>query len=207
MAVKQLESHQSDTPKMVPADLFWRISLEQYHAMIDAGFLTEDDPVELLEGWLVQKMPKNAPHSTATSLLLDLLLRLLPLGLYIRAQEPFTTGDSEPEPDLFVVRGSPRDFTKKHPEPRDIPILIEVSDATLYRDRNLKKRLYAAVGIPEYWIVNLRSFQVEIYSEPVGEGDSAEYMQQRTYRENDQIPVTIDNQLLGYITVADVMPE
>src|SRR5262245_39077842 len=142
-------------PAPVPDDPVWRMSVEQYHAMIHAGILTEEDPVELLEGLLIAKMSKNPAHSTAKRLLLQALLRTLPPGWFVDEQEPITTPDSEPEPDLAVTRGTPRDYQDRHPGPQDVALVIEIADATLKRDRGRKKRLYARAFIREYWIVNL----------------------------------------------------
>src|SRR6266852_7793927 len=89
----------------VPTEPIYRLSVAQYHAMADHGILDEDDPVELLEGWLVQKMTKHRPHSRCTHRTRRALESLLPGGWYVDAQEPVTTTDSEPEPDVAVVRG------------------------------------------------------------------------------------------------------
>jgi hypothetical protein len=75
----------------IPGAPVWRLSLEQYHRMIQTGILTDDDPVEFLEGLLVTKMPKNPPHSLATHLTRDALARVVPAQWYVDAQEPFTT--------------------------------------------------------------------------------------------------------------------
>lgn len=99
---------------IVPDNPIWRLTVEQYHQMIDAGILTEDDSVELLEGWLITKMPKKPSHSVATELTQDALMTVLPAGWFIKVQEPITTADSEPEPDIMVVRGVRRDYTD-HP--------------------------------------------------------------------------------------------
>lgn len=90
----------------VPTLPIWQLSVEQYHQMIQTGILTEDDPIELLEGWLVPKMPKNPPHRISTALVREALTRLLPVGFFVDSQEPLTTDDSEPEPDAMVVQGS-----------------------------------------------------------------------------------------------------
>jgi hypothetical protein len=82
----------------VPGDLIWRLSVGQYHAMIRTGILTPDHPVELLDGWLVLKMPKNPPHRVATRLTCKALERVMPAGWYVDQQEPITTQNSEPEP-------------------------------------------------------------------------------------------------------------
>src|SRR6266545_7649231 len=125
----------------VPADVIWRFSVDQYHAIIRAGILTADDPVELLEGWLVTKMPKNPRHSVVTQQTREALVRVLPSGWYVNTQEPITTEDSEPEPDVAVVRGERRQYLDHHPGPQDVPLVIEVADSSLQRDRTLKKRL------------------------------------------------------------------
>lgn len=115
----------------VPLDLIWRLSVAQYHQMIRSGILTDDDPVELLEGWLVLKMPKNPPHRAATRLMQDALARVVPVGWYVDAQEPITLEDSEPEPDVMIVRGETREYRDRHPGPRDVGAVIEISDTTL----------------------------------------------------------------------------
>jgi len=151
----------SEQPVIVSTDVIWRLSVDQYHAMIQAGILTEDDPVELLEGWLVTKMSKNPRHTFVTQLARDVVASLLPPGWYVNGQEPVTTKDSEPEPDVAVVRGNRRQYIDHHPGPQDIALVVEVADSSLQRGRSLKKRLYAAAGIPVYWIVNLLDGQIE----------------------------------------------
>src|SRR5438105_6396863 len=98
----------------VPEDLIWRLTVDQYHQMVARGILTDDDPVELLEGWLVSKMTKNPAHRASTRLTLEALERVLPEGWYADSQEPVTLESSEPEPDVAVVRGSTRDYLDRH---------------------------------------------------------------------------------------------
>src|SRR4051812_24225037 len=93
----------------IPNDYIWRLSISQYHEMVRAGILTDEDPVELLEGWLVTKMPKNSPHRIATGLVQDMLQQIIPPGFYLEIHEPITLSDSEPEPDAVVARGARRD--------------------------------------------------------------------------------------------------
>lgn len=111
-----------ETSFVVPQECFWRLSVAQYHAMIQAGIVTEDDPVELLDGWLVTKSAKNRPHSLTTQLTREALAALLPPGWYIDDEEPLTLVDSEPEPDLVVVRGTRRDYRERHPGPGDVAL-------------------------------------------------------------------------------------
>jgi hypothetical protein len=93
----------------------FRISVPMYHRMIEAGILGPDDRVELLEGLLVKKLSKNPPHRVAKRLLQRALSAVLPAGWFDDEQEPVTTDDSEPEPDLSILRGDPRDYLRGHP--------------------------------------------------------------------------------------------
>ncbi len=188
----------------VPQDLIWRLGVDQYHAMIAAGILTADDPVELLDGWLVYKMPKNPSHRVATRLIRMAIETLVPEGWYVDTQEPITLANSEPEPDVVVVRGDTRNYLDRHPGPKDIGLVIEVSDTTLQRDRGVKKQAYAKAGIPIYWIVNLVELQVEVYSQPSEE--QANYLQQRVYRMTENLTVIIDGTEVSTISVATVFP-
>jgi Uma2 family endonuclease len=174
--------------------------------MIQAGILTEDDPVELLEGWLVTKMPKNPRHRVATQLTREALAQVLPSGWYVDAQEPITTADSEPEPDVVVVRGNRREYVDRHPGPQDIALVIEVADSSLQRDRSSKKRLYAAAAITEYWIINLVANQVEMYTDPSGSGAQADYRQSHSYALPDTVPVVLEGHKVGSLPVQDLLP-
>ena len=196
----------ANQPVAVSPDIIWRFSVDQYHAMIQAGILTEDDPVELLEGWLITKMSKNPRHTFATQLTRDTVASLLPLGWYVNVQEPITTGDSEPEPDVVVVRGDRRQYLDRHPGPQDVALVVEVADSSLQRDRSLKKRLYAAAGISGYWIVNLIDRQIEVYTEPSGPTEQPDYRQQQIYGPTDTVPVVVEDHEIGRLSVQDVLP-
>src|SRR4051812_42839410 len=93
------------------------LSVEQYHQMIDAGVLTDDDPVELLEGILVFKMPKKPKHRFVIRKLAKAIEAVLPAGWFVQLQEPITLSNGEPEPDLSVIRGTDEDFITRHPGP------------------------------------------------------------------------------------------
>jgi Uma2 family endonuclease len=149
----------------IPESLF-RMTVEQYHAMIRAGVLGTEDRVELLEGILVRKMSKNPPHRAVVSALVTLMVRALPAGWHYQVQDPITLSDGEPEPDGAVVRGGPKDYPGGHPTPRDVALVIEVADDSLPIDRGTKLRSYARAGIREYWLVNLIDMAVEVYTRP-----------------------------------------
>lgn len=182
---------------IVPNDPIWRLSVDQYHAMLHAGILTEDDFVELLDGWLVTNQPKSPQHSLATQLARDVIALMLPETWFINVQEPITTADSEPEPDICIVRGQRRDYTDHHPGGADVALVLEVADATLRRDRTLKQKLYARAGIPTYWILNLTDQQLEVHSHPIGTDESADYQQHSVYGADAQVPVVVAGHTLG----------
>lgn len=205
--------HQKETTKETTngatyslVDSLWRVSVAQYHAMIEAGTFTENDPVELLQGWIIRKIPKKPRHSTVTRLIRRLLTEFVPEGWYVDSQEPITTLDSEPEPDVVVLRGTELDYLKHHPRPEDVALVVEVSDTTLIQDRNMKRRVYAAAAIPVYWLVNLPDNQIEVYSHPLDAPSGPDYGQRHTYGLNDLLPVTIADHTPGTIAVADLLP-
>ena len=181
-----------------------RFTVDEYHRMIQTGILTEDDRVELLEGWIVPKMPHNPPHDSVLDQSQETLRNVLPPGWRLRIQSAITTPDSEPEPDIAVVQGPANRYRTRHPEPLDIGMLAEVSDSTLANDRGLKAQLYARAGIAVYWIINLVDNQVEVYTDPTGPDPSPHYRQRRDYRAGDTIALTVGGVPLA-VTVADLL--
>ncbi len=192
--------------KAAPFIQFWRFSVAQYHEMIRTGILDEDAQVELIEGWIITKMPKNPPHCLSNDLAQEALAKALPSGYFVRAQQPFTTDDSESEPDVMVVKGERRDFLERHPHGPEIPLIVEVADASLARDRKLKRRLYARAGVATYWIINLNKRQIEVYTEPVGEAEKADYRVRRDYHADEKIPLLLDGQEVGRLNVNALLP-
>ncbi len=93
-------------------------TVDEYHRLLAVGILQEGEPVELLEGLLVLKMRSSPPHALVVGLLEDEVGRLLPPDWFKRGQSAVTTSDSEPEPDLAVIRGQPRDYRTRHPAHR-----------------------------------------------------------------------------------------
>jgi Uma2 family endonuclease len=180
--------------------------VDQYHAMIRSGVLTDDVPVELLDGWLVKKMPKNPAHRSATISTRDAVASLLPSEWSAWTQEPVTLPSSEPEPDVVVVRGDQHRYPDRHPGPQEIALVVEVADVTLRRDRTLKKWLYADAGIAAYWIVNLAQGRVEVHTKPSGSGEHADYLEQRGYAPDEEIPLVIEGREVGRIRVRDLLP-
>jgi Uma2 family endonuclease len=142
-----------------------RVDVEHYLGLVETGALAEDDRVELLEGVIVAMPPSNPPHAAVVSMVSEVLLRQLGGLAAVRSQCALVLGRwSAPEPDVAVVPGSNRDYLDAHP--RTALLVVEVSDTTLRQDQLSKARIYAAAGIPEYWIVNLREGRLEVLREP-----------------------------------------
>jgi L-ascorbate metabolism protein UlaG (beta-lactamase superfamily) len=184
-----------------------RFTVDEYHQMIQIGVLGEDDDVELLEGWIVPKMARTPTHDGVVSMvMMDALTPRLARGWFCRGQSAITTADSEPEPDVAVVRGAPRDYLAHHPGPADMALVIEVADSSLSRDRSHKAWIYATAAVPVYWIINLVDDQVEVYSDPTGPVAAAGYRSHQDYRAGDSVPFTVDGRELGPIPVRELLP-
>lgn len=183
-----------------------RFSVDEYHVMIQSGVLTENDPVELLEGWIVTKMSRSPNHDIAIELVDQAIRGRTAAKCRIRIQSAISTIDSEPEPDLAVVRGSVRSQSGKHPSADDVSIVVEVADSSLDRDREIKARLYARAGIAIYWIVNLVDSQVEVYMSPSGPVATPSYRERQTYGLADSVPLVIDGRELARVPVRELLP-
>jgi Uma2 family endonuclease len=185
---------------------FRRFTVAEYHRMIDAGVLTEEDNLELLEGYLVHKMSRNPPHDAALQRDMRRVLSLLPAGWDLRVQSAITLAESEPEPDLAIVRGDENDYLARHPGPTDIGLVIEVAESTLLADRIDKGRICARAGIVCYWIVNLVDRQIEVYTGPSGPTAVPAYSQRTDYRAGDQVPLVLDGTTVALIAAQDLLP-
>ena len=153
----------------------WTVA--EYHRLVDDGVL-DDQPVELLKGEIVVMAPEGVPHASHSVRAGEYLMRLLGERAQVRPAKPITLTEisSEPEPDLAVVRRSPREYGDHHPYPEDVLWLIEYANTSLSKDLDQKKRAYAEAGIPEYWVVNLRDMMVLVFRDP----DAGTYQTEQT---------------------------
>ena len=145
--------------------------MDDYYAMAEAGILSPDDRVELLDGEIFAMAPIGSRHASCVAR----LNRMLTTGVGPRAlvwvQNPVRlNGGSEPQPDVMLLRPRTDDYSSAHPGPGDVLLLIEVSDTTVDVDRGKKLPLYARAGICEYWIVDLAERVVEVYTDPSSTG-------------------------------------
>ena len=155
--------------KSVDQPVLYRWSRRQYARLIDRGLLDEDDPVELLDGLLLVKEPQSSPHRTAVLLVAKAVERAFGEGWFVQTQSPIVLDDrSEPEPDVCVVQGSPRDHVNAHPT--RAALVIEVAAAGLRVARGRKAAAYARGRIKDYWIVNLMDRVLEVHREPARPG-------------------------------------
>jgi Uma2 family endonuclease len=180
--------------------------VDEYRRIGEAGVLTEDDRVELLEGWIVPKVIHNPRHDATIDQAHETLESLLPRGWRIRIQSAITTGESEPEPDLTVVAGRAVSFVSRHPGPAEIALVIEVADSSLTTDREVKGRIYARAGLPVYWIINLIDAVVEVHRDPTGPGPVPAYRTREVFGLGDSIPLAVGGQDLGAIAVRALIP-
>ena len=178
-----------------------RFTVEQYHRMIASGAFTEDDHLELIDGWLVQKMAKGPAHEYSLGQAEALLRERVPAGWHVRNQAPITLSRSEPEPDIAIVRG---DYRTRHPSGSDLALVVEISDTTVATDR-LKARMYGLAKIPEYWIVNLGGRCVERFASPI-DSDENGYAINGVVSESDSLTVTIAGGVCVPIPVRQLLP-
>jgi Uma2 family endonuclease len=151
-----------------------RWTIEQYHKLVNAGMLI-DRRVELLAGNIVEMSPEGMFHAVYCGDAVDYLKQLLGNRAKVREAHPITLpNDSEPEPDIAVVKPSPTRYLDRHPYPADIFWLVEYADSTLTKDLNIKQQIYAAAGIQEYWIVNLQALELIVFRDMGNAGYGAE---------------------------------
>jgi len=151
-------------PRPVRGAEVWPLSVEAYHALGDLGLIPER--TELLYGQVFHKMSKSPFHRFVAQRLLRALQRAQPAGCFIWQEQPITCGDSEPEPDLSVIRGREDDFVTEHP--RTAELVIEVCVSSHDYDRS-KLRAYASAGVKECWLVLGPEQQIEVHRDPQGQ--------------------------------------
>jgi Uma2 family endonuclease len=143
----------------------------EYHRMAEAGILRPTERVELIRGEIVQMSPPGSRHIAFVNNLNQLLVTRLAGRAIVSVQNPVVLADdTEPQPDLAVLRHRAVRYKDAEPARQDARLLIEVADSSLAYDRSVKIRLYAAAGIPEYWLIDCPAERVEIYRAPAADG-------------------------------------
>lgn len=178
-----------------------RFSVKEYDAMIEHGILTANDRVELLNGEIIDKMPKGPKHAALNDDISDFFKEALGAQVVVRNQNPVTLNDfSEPEPDLVLAAPPRAKYRLRHPAPDDILLVVEISDSTLSLDRNAKALAYAQAGIGQYLLFNVPGRAVEDYREPAPDG----YRAKQTYTAGQSFNLVAFPELI--VNAADLLP-
>jgi Uma2 family endonuclease len=148
-----------------------RLTVLDFHRMVKAGILGEDDRVELIEGELFDMAPIGSQHAS----IVDALVEMLTLGakgrVLVRAQGPLQIPlHNEPLPDVLLLKPRADRYRNAWPQPQDVRLIIEVADSTVARDRDVKIPIYGRHGIPEAWLVDVQRQVITVYQQPCGEG-------------------------------------
>jgi Uma2 family endonuclease len=146
----------------------YKWTIERYHQAIQAGIF-DNQPVELLNGELVEVAPEGIPHAGLSDSSSRYLQNLLGERAIVRVGHPITVPNrSEPEPDLAIVQPLEQVYkTEHHPYPENVFWLIEYSNSSLDKDLNLKRKIYAEASIAEYWVVNLKTRGLIVFRDPI----------------------------------------
>ena len=148
-----------------------RITVDEYHRMADVGILGPEEHVELLDGVIIQMSPINPPHNACVARVSVWFVRRVDDRAIVFTQGSFRlSGFSEPEPDVLLARYRDDFYRTAHPRPEDVLLVIEVSDTTLRYDRDDKLPRYAAAGIPEAWIADVKRNRLTVYRDPSPDG-------------------------------------
>ena len=148
----------------------YHFNVAEFYRMVDAGILTPDDCVELIEGEIIEMSPTGSRHAACVDRIVNKLLsRFAGRDAIVRVQSPIRLSDfSEPQPDATLLRARADFYSQAHPTPDDVLLLVEVSDTTAAYDKRVKVPLYARSGIVEAWVVDLAQEKIEVYARPVG---------------------------------------
>lgn len=172
-----------------------RFSVKDYYRMAETGVLRPDARVELLDGRIIDMSPIGPYHGGLVKRLIRVLNAKSKARWMISAQDPLRLDEySEPEPDIMLLKPAADDYTNRHPEPRDVFLLIEVSDTSIGYDQGQKLPAYGRAGVPEVWLLNLNEEIVEVYREPNFTGYASRSILQKGQQASPQAfpDVTID---------------
>ena len=142
-------------------------TVDEYHRMAEVGILPEVGRFELIRGEIIEMTPTGSPHSDRVNRLTYLFVSRLGQSVIVSGQNPVTLNvQSEPMPDLALLKPRPDFYTTAHPSPEDVLLVVEVSDTTVRYDSTVKAALYADAGIPEYWLLDVAEDVLVVRTDP-----------------------------------------
>lgn len=189
-------------PRWIPSSLY-RMTVEKYESLIASGFFGKRDDVHLVNGYVVNRMAESPLHGAVCETIRLAIEAILLVAWHIRSEKGLCIPSqiSVPRPDLVIARGSPRDYLARYPEPAETALVVEVSYSSVDDDRAMAD-IYAAGGVPVYWLVNLIDGQVEVHSDPGPDG----YRRHEVLAPGHGLRVVVEGVEIGEIAVADILP-
>jgi Uma2 family endonuclease len=149
----------------------YRFTRAEYHRMAETGILSEDSPVELIEGEILEMSPIGRRHRACVDRTAEILFEGVGGGAIIRVQSSVVLGErTEPEPDLVLLRRRADFYADADETPEDVLLIVEVADSSEVYDLRTKAPLYARYGIPELWVANLNRDHVVVFQDPTPQG-------------------------------------
>lgn len=187
--------------RSAPKHFLW--SSDEYYRVAELGVF-EGKRVELIEGEIIDMAPMGTQHFVCTNLVADALREIFVKGFFVSTQNQLDVDErSQPEPDVAVVKGSPRDYVDFHP--RTLALAVEVSDSSLSLDRDVKTRIYAKAGIGDYWVVNLQDRCIEVFRKPTEDPNIGFIYAERTvYGEDHSVSPLAKPR--SKVKVSDILP-
>ena len=209
MATSKTLTALDDSPSQVviesPTNLrYWTV--QEYHQMSDLGILDPSQRTELIAGQIILTTAKGTPHVLTLRLLATALKNaLVDPAIFVSTQDPIRLDNfSEPEPDLALIKGTILDYTQAHPGAEDIYLVIEVADSTLKQDCEVKDKLYARSSIAEYWVIDIKNRQVQIFRDPTPTGYSSQLILTETHSVS---PLAFPEMILSIASILPPMPQ
>ena len=180
-----------------------RFSVDEYHNLPQPS--ASNERIELLDGWIIDMSPIGPSHVFIVETLRDILTAIVVSSWHPRAQQPITLATSEPQPDIAVVKGKRSDYRERHPGGADVGLVIEVVSTSLDVDQQVKAPIYAAAGIPEYWIIDIAHRRAEVHRLPSGKVEDGlpGYRERVTVEADGILSVVLEGRELGQIRLAD----